>query len=79
MLYDCIIGILPCLYYIFQLWLVFLLSYVAHIFILATQQLDEMVRTRQTPRKSVVSRPGETHSFTMPSSSRTSASVSSFT
>ena len=31
MLYDCIISILPCLYYIFQLWLAFLLSYVAHI------------------------------------------------
>ena len=30
MLYDYIISILPCLYYIFQLWLVFLLSYVAH-------------------------------------------------
>ena len=74
MLYDCIISILPCLYYIFQLWLVFLLSYVAHI-CLATQQLDEMVRTRQTPRKSIVSHSGETYSFTMPARTSTSASV----
>ena len=44
--------------------------------ILATQQLDAMVRTRQTIRKSIGNIQGEVYSFTRPDLS--SSSVSNF-